>query len=114
MRNEMVESFILDIIDYKESWKDVSFLIQTFNQHVVKQRNKSLILHAIKDSYPISRATLASETGLNKGTVSSLVSELLDEKSFLNQDQASRMVEEDRLCCFSIRLQGTLSASILA
>ncbi len=83
MRNEMVESFILDIIDYKESWKDVSFLIQTFNQHVVKQRNKSLILHAIKDSYPISRATLASETGLNKGTVSSLVSELLDEKIIL-------------------------------
>lgn len=58
-------------------------MIQTYNQHVVKQRNKSLLLHSIKDSYPISRATLATQTGLNKGTVSSLVSELLDEMLIL-------------------------------
>ncbi|WP_413377312.1 ROK family protein [Alkalihalobacillus sp. 1P02AB] len=58
-------------------------MIQTYNQHVVKQRNKSLILNSIKDSYPISRAALANQTGLNKGTVSSLVSELLEEELIL-------------------------------
>ncbi|KGA97523.1 xylose repressor [Alkalihalobacillus alcalophilus ATCC 27647 = CGMCC 1.3604] len=58
-------------------------MIQTYNQHVVKQRNKSLILNSIKNSYPISRAALANQTGLNKGTVSSLVSELLEEELIL-------------------------------
>lgn len=52
---------------------------RTWNQHVVKKGNKSLILDKIKDSSPISRATVASQTGLNKGTVSSLVSELIED-----------------------------------
>ncbi|GAE27375.1 xylose-responsive transcription regulator [Halalkalibacter wakoensis JCM 9140] len=56
---------------------------QTFNQHVVKKRNKSLLLHSIKDSSPVSRADLANYTGLNKGTVSSLVNELIDEQLIL-------------------------------
>ncbi|KMK78024.1 ROK family transcriptional regulator [Alkalihalobacillus pseudalcaliphilus] len=58
-------------------------MLQTFNQHVVKQRNKALILHTLIDHYPISRASLAAQTGLNKGTVSSLVSELIDEHLIL-------------------------------
>ncbi|KAB8131028.1 ROK family protein [Gracilibacillus oryzae] len=53
---------------------------QTWNQHVVKKENKALVLHTIKANAPISRASVAQVTGLNKGTVSSLVSELLDEK----------------------------------
>ncbi|MFC4401830.1 ROK family protein [Gracilibacillus xinjiangensis] len=53
---------------------------QTWNQHVVKKENKALVLHTIKINAPISRASIAQVTGLNKGTVSSLVSELLDEK----------------------------------
>lgn len=52
---------------------------KTWNQHVVKKENKSLVLKAIKSNSPISRADIASSTGLNKGTVSSLVNELLDE-----------------------------------
>ena len=52
---------------------------QTWNQHVVKKGNKSLILDKIIDSSPISRASVASQTGLNKGTVSSLVSELIED-----------------------------------
>lgn len=52
---------------------------QTWNQNHVKRRNKLLVLdHIIKYS-PISRATIATETGLNKGTVSSLVSDLIDD-----------------------------------
>src|SRR5699024_6860778 len=52
---------------------------QTWNQHVDKQENKSLILRTIKNHFPISRADIASLTGLNKGTVSSLVNDLLNE-----------------------------------
>lgn len=53
---------------------------KTWNQHVVKKENKSLVLEEIIENSPISRADIASSTGLNKGTVSSLVNELLDEK----------------------------------
>ncbi|GIN61611.1 xylose repressor [Robertmurraya siralis] len=54
--------------------------MKTWNQHVVKQENKTLVLNTIKQLSPISRAEIANLTGLNKGTVSSLVSELLEEK----------------------------------
>lgn len=54
-------------------------LKQTWNQHVVKKGNKSLVLDTIKKNSPISRATIATQTGLNKGTVSSLVSDLIDD-----------------------------------
>lgn len=52
---------------------------QTWNQHVVKKENKSLVLATVKEHSPISRADVAQLTGLNKGTVSSLVSELISE-----------------------------------
>ncbi|PAE06063.1 ROK family protein [Terribacillus saccharophilus] len=56
---------------------------QTFNQHVVKKGNKSLVLQTIQEFTPISRADIANKTGLNKGTVSSQVSELLAEDLIL-------------------------------
>ncbi|PAE17025.1 ROK family protein [Virgibacillus sp. 7505] len=56
---------------------------QTFNQHVVKKGNKSLVLQTIQEYTPISRADIANKTGLNKGTVSSQVSELLAEDLIL-------------------------------
>ncbi|MFS0638774.1 ROK family protein [Mesobacillus foraminis] len=52
----------------------------TWNQQVVKKENKTLVLDLIMNSFPISRADAAQKLGLNKGTVSSLVSELIDEK----------------------------------
>ena len=54
-------------------------MAQTWNQHVVKKENKTLVLQTIKEKAPISRASIAQVTGLNKGTVSSLVSELIEE-----------------------------------
>ncbi|MBO8165123.1 MAG: ROK family protein [Brevibacillus sp.] len=54
-------------------------LTRTWNQHVVKKGNKSIVLEIIKNRSPISRADIASLTNLNKGTVSSLVNELIDE-----------------------------------
>ena len=54
--------------------------VKTWNQSVVKKGNKTIVLETIIESFPISRAKIANRTGLNKGTVSSLVQELLDEK----------------------------------
>jgi len=51
----------------------------TGNQQLVKQINKTLVLEKVMNEAPISRACIAKELGLNKGTVSSLVSELIDE-----------------------------------
>lgn len=52
----------------------------TWNQQLVKKENKSLCLYLIKNNAPISRAEIAQQTGLTKGTVSTLVSELIDEQ----------------------------------
>ncbi|MEZ7792338.1 ROK family transcriptional regulator [Niallia circulans] len=52
----------------------------TWNQQLVKKENKSLCLNLIKNNAPISRADIAQQTGLTKGTVSSLVSELINEQ----------------------------------
>lgn len=49
----------------------------TWDQQVIKKRNKSLVLETIMKYAPISRASIANQTGLNKGTVSSLVHELI-------------------------------------
>ncbi|MEW8970484.1 MAG: ROK family protein [Mesobacillus sp.] len=52
----------------------------TWNQHVVKKNNKALVLSLIIEKETISRADIANVTGLNKTTVSSLVTELLEEE----------------------------------
>jgi len=51
-----------------------------WNQQLMKKENKSLCLSLIKNNSPISRATIAQQSGLTKGTVSSLVSELIEEQ----------------------------------
>ena len=53
---------------------------QTGNHQLVKKINKTLVLNMIKENGPLSRATVAHKLGLNRATVSSLVSELIDEK----------------------------------
>lgn len=52
---------------------------KTWNHHVVKEGNKSLVLNKIMNHSPISRAAVAQQVGLNKGTVSSLVNDLLED-----------------------------------
>jgi glucokinase-like ROK family protein len=52
----------------------------TWNQQLVKKENKTVVLDLIMNKFPISRADTAQALGLNKGTVSSLVSELLEEQ----------------------------------
>lgn len=50
----------------------------TGDLHLMKQINKTIVLDTIIRNSPISRAQISEMTGLNKGTVSSLVQELID------------------------------------
>ena len=51
---------------------------RTGNQGSLRQQNLSGIMHYLYENAPISRTELAKLTGLNKTTVSSLISELLE------------------------------------
>ena len=53
---------------------------RTGNQALVREINLSMIMRHLHHFAPISRASLAEITGLNKTTVSSLVQELIDYK----------------------------------
>lgn len=57
---------------------------QIASHNLVKQINKSIVFKAIKNKGPVSRAQISKETGLNKATVSTMVSELL-EASFIHE-----------------------------
>jgi len=54
------------------------YRFRTGDQALVRQINLSVIMHHLREKAPISRAELATVTGLNKTTVSSLVRELID------------------------------------
>jgi glucokinase-like ROK family protein len=51
---------------------------KTGDQALVRQINLAIILDQLRENAPLSRAALAEKTGLNKTTVSSLVSELIE------------------------------------
>jgi len=57
---------------------------QTGDQTLIRQMNLSVIMRHLRENAPISRASLAEMTGLNKTTVSSLVQELID-RQFVRQ-----------------------------
>ncbi len=48
------------------------------NQRAVRRHNLGVVLRHVSERGPRSRATIATETGLNKTTVSSLVTELME------------------------------------
>src|SRR5918992_6330962 len=48
------------------------------NQRAVRRHNLAVVLRHVAEHGPRSRATIAMETGLNKTTVSSLVTELME------------------------------------
>ena len=51
---------------------------RTGDQSLIREINLSVIMKALQKNAPISRASLAELTGLNKSTVSSLVKELIE------------------------------------
>lgn len=55
----------------------------TGDQTFIKKMNKSLVLDTVIANAPLSRADIAASIGLNKATVSSLVSEWLEEQLVL-------------------------------
>lgn len=59
--------------------------IITGSSKVVRNVNRSVILNLIRTNEPISRATIAKMTGLNKSTVSSIVLDLLEEEIILEK-----------------------------
>jgi predicted NBD/HSP70 family sugar kinase len=52
--------------------------IELSSQRAVRRHNLSVVLRQVVERGPRSRATIATDTGLNKSTVSSLVSELME------------------------------------
>ncbi|WP_328993091.1 ROK family transcriptional regulator [Kribbella sp. NBC_01245] len=55
----------------------------------LRRHNLAVVLRHIRDAGPRSRARIASDTGLNKATVSSLVAELVD-RGLLREAEAER------------------------
>jgi glucokinase-like ROK family protein len=51
----------------------------TGDQQLVKKINKSIVLETIRKKSPLSRTQISSLTGLHKGTVSTLINELIEE-----------------------------------
>ncbi len=63
--------------------------LRTGDQNLVKQINKSIVFNTIKKKGPVSRAQVSKKTGLNKATVSTMVSELINE-SFIHEIGAGK------------------------
>lgn len=62
----------------------------TADQNWVRRMNRSIILEVLRIHHTLSRAGLASETGLNPSTVSSIISELLNDNLVHETDLIQR------------------------
>lgn len=60
--------------------------LNTADQAWVRKTNRAIILEVFRTHITLSRARLASETGLNPSTVSSIISELIDENLIRETD----------------------------
>lgn len=71
--------------------RGILYKMKTGDLTLVKQINKSIVLNEIEKKGPISRAQISKDTGLNKTTVSTMVSELIEDKlvNELGQGQSS-------------------------
>src|ERR1039458_4096671 len=67
-----------------------SLSIITGNSKVLRSINRTRILNIIRETQPISRSSIAEITGLNKSTVSSIISDLL------NEDLIFELASEDQ------------------
>lgn len=73
-----------------EKMNEESFI--TGNQKVVRSINRAMILNLIRTKQPIPRTEIARITGLNKSTVSSIVTSLLDENLIYEQTTSDQNV----------------------
>ncbi len=66
--------------------------IITGNAKVVRSINRGMILNIIRETQPISRINIARLTGLNKSTVSSIISKLLEEDLIVERPSEEQSV----------------------
>ncbi len=66
--------------------------IITGNAKVVRSINRGMILNIIREMQPISRVNISRITGLNKSTVSSIISNLLEEELLVEQASEEQSV----------------------
>ncbi|MGA7160532.1 MAG: ROK family transcriptional regulator [Bacteroidota bacterium] len=59
--------------------------ITSINPKVGRNINRAIILNAVREKQPISRTKISEITGLNKSTVSNIVSSLLDEDLIIEE-----------------------------
>jgi glucokinase-like ROK family protein len=52
----------------------------TADQNLVRKLNTALVINTLRHRAPLSRAELASDTGLNRSTISSIINELLSDR----------------------------------
>ena len=69
-----------------------SLSIITGNSKVLRSINRTRILNIIRETQPISRSSIAKLTGLNKSTVSSIISDLLNEDLIFEQESEDQNV----------------------
>ena len=64
----------------------------TGDQDKVRKINKSIVMNTLRLHAPISRARVANLTGLNRGTVSNIVSDLIEEGLVSENDQENSKI----------------------
>ena len=70
------------------------------NAKVVRNINRAVILNLIREKQPVSRVEIARLSGLNKSTVSSIVSGLLDESLIYEEVEANQNVGRNPINLF--------------
>ena len=74
--------------------------IITGNSKILRGINRAMILNIIREMQPISRSNIAKLTGLNKSTVSSIISEILNEDLIFEQESADQNVGRNPINLF--------------
>ncbi len=74
--------------------------IITGNSKILRGIHRAMILNIIREMQPISRSNIAKLTGLNKSTVSSIVSEILNEDLIFEQESADQNVGRNPINLF--------------
>lgn len=91
------------------------FFMSTGNQEYIRDMNRALVLEAIANHPPLSRADLAKMLHLTKATVSTIVQELLDRQLVIELGSAEKLPwVENRFCLLLIIATVPSSLSISA
>jgi glucokinase-like ROK family protein len=74
--------------------RGMDVMVTTADQNLVRKFNTSVVLNMLRHSAPLSRAEVATQTGLNRSTVSSIINELLAnglvQETILQSDRIGR------------------------